>query len=231
MYPFGVDPTQAPTTVVPGSHRLQGGGPKRTLGPGFVGQGQVEADGNLPHAAMPHALPVTVGPGSALIFDNAIWHTAYPHTGSEPRRYFILGYQSSRARVGDPHAHRPWGLSSGQAEEWAERGLLNQARETLLGMRDGVYVSADVANSTATISSGHTEASVVSPTCNIDCVPFQLPLDEHFPPGSLRAHIQKAQQIAAEARQFRAAAMLDDLAHVLCPRPSSTGMSKYAPPT
>lgn len=221
--------------MVPGSHRLQGRSPKTTLGPGFVGQGQVEADGYLPHAAMPHALPVTVGPGSALIFDNAIWHTAYPNTSSEPRRYFILGYQSSRARVGDPHAHRPWGLSSGQAEEWAERGLLNQARETLLGMKDGVYVTrGDVvsSSSTATISSGHTTAFVASPACDIDCLPFQLPLDENSPPGSLHAHIQKTQQIAAEARHFRAAAMLDDLAYVLCPRPpSDTGMLNYAPST
>ena len=61
VYPFGVTAEQAPTTVVPGSHRLQGRGPKTTLTPGFVGQGQVEG---LPHTAMPHALPVTVGPGS-----------------------------------------------------------------------------------------------------------------------------------------------------------------------
>ena len=72
--------------------------------------------------------------------DNAIWHTAYPNTSPEPRRYFILGYQSSRARVGDPFPHRPWGLQPGQAEDWARRGLLNPRRETLLGMRDGAFV-------------------------------------------------------------------------------------------
>jgi hypothetical protein len=107
VYPFGVAADQAPTTVVPGSHRLPGRGPKFTLGPKFVGQGHVEG---LPHSAMPHALPVACGPGSALIFDNAIWHTAYPNTSAQPRRYFILGYQSSKARVGDPFKHRPWGL-------------------------------------------------------------------------------------------------------------------------
>jgi|EP01046_Picozoa_sp_COSAG06_P001823 hypothetical protein len=101
VYPFGVGVDQAPTTVVPGSHRLPGRGPKITLGPGFVGQGQVEAPGFLPHAAMPHALPVTVGPGSESATPS---HAT--HSSSAPCAHYsilhpctVLTYCALRRRV------------------------------------------------------------------------------------------------------------------------------------
>jgi hypothetical protein len=176
----------------------------------------------------------------ALIFDNAIWHTAYPHTGSEPRRYFILGYQSSRARVGDPSPHRPWGLAAGQAEEWREQGLLNPARETLLGMRDGAYVSAgDVGSGGAIWSSNDVtnDVRMQEPHEQEDgdsaAVPFQLPLANTPPPlEELRMRIEEARGAAADAGEFRTAAALDDLEFVLCPGPASQAAElEYAPTT
>ena len=136
--------------------------------------------------------------------------------------------------MGDPHAHRPWGLATGQAEQWAERGLLNPVRETLLGMRDGVYICAT--SSTRQNTDNHsaaagTKTALVSKQFDNDVIPFQLPLDGSTPPELLRAQLEEAQRVTSVAGQFRAAAMLGDLAYVLCPRTALTAKREYAPAT
>ena len=84
-----------PTAVCPGSHRLPEA-PEQTIAQSFSGGGQL--DGELPLEALPNNVRAACKAGSALLFDTACWHTAFPCTGSEPRRTAIIGYSvNSRA--------------------------------------------------------------------------------------------------------------------------------------
>ena len=58
-----------------------------------------QLDGELSLMAMPNNVRATCKAGSALLFDTACYHTAFPCTGPEPRRTAILGYGvSSKAK-------------------------------------------------------------------------------------------------------------------------------------
>lgn len=115
VYPFGVSLDEGPTTLVPGSHRLPNG-PQAvghvarephlyvpTLDAEFVGpaSNEIGGKGGLPLEAMPNAVPMVVEPGTAVVFDNACWHTALPHSGVEDRRSLIVAFQSAGEAEGN----------------------------------------------------------------------------------------------------------------------------------
>ena len=91
---------RSPTAVCPGSHRLPEA-PEQTIAESFRGGGQV--DGELSLQAMPNNIRATCKAGSALVFDTACYHTAFPCTGPEPRRTSIIGY-SVRSKAADERA-------------------------------------------------------------------------------------------------------------------------------
>ena len=64
----------------------------------FSGGGQL--DGELPLAALPNHVRATCRAGSALLFDTATFHTAFPCTGAEPRRTAIIGWSVRRRSDG-----------------------------------------------------------------------------------------------------------------------------------
>lgn len=141
VYPFGVRLAEGPTTLVPGSHRLPNGPqavghvarePDKyvpTLDAQFVGpaSNEIRGKGNLPLEAMPNAVPMVVGPGTAVVFDNACWHTALPHRGGEDRRSLIIAFQSAGEQENTPM------VSPEKLFELEAAGALTPAVRSLLG--------------------------------------------------------------------------------------------------
>ena len=96
---FDIAVDGGPTAVVPRSHRLPEA-PEQTVSESFTGGGQLA--GELPLAAMPNNVQATCRAGSALLFNTATYHTAFPCTGSAPRRTTIIGYNVRRHSDGPP---------------------------------------------------------------------------------------------------------------------------------
>ncbi len=96
---FDIAENGGPTAVVPRSHRLPES-PEQTVAESFTGGGQLT--GELPLRAMPNNVRATCKAGSALLFDTATYHTAFPCTGSDPRRTCIIGYSVRRRSDGPP---------------------------------------------------------------------------------------------------------------------------------
>ena len=141
VYPFGVSLSEGPTTLVPGSHRLPNG-PQAvghvarephlyvpTLAAEFVGpaSNEIGGRGNLPLEAMPNAVPMVVEPGTAVVFDNACWHTALPHRGGEDRRSLVISFQSAGEQENSPM------VSPEKLQELEAAGVLTPAVRSLLG--------------------------------------------------------------------------------------------------
>ena len=100
-----------------------------TLDASFVGprNNELGGTGMLPLTAMPNCMPMAVRAGTAVAFDNAIWHTTMPHTGCRDRHSLIVAFQS--AGEGTP----PINVSPDQLEEIAAAGTLTPALRSLLG--------------------------------------------------------------------------------------------------
>ena len=125
--------TRCPNRAVcPRSHRLPEA-PEQTIAESFSGGGQL--DGELPLAALPNNVRATCRAGGALLFDTATWHTAFPCTGSAPRRTAIIGYQARRKRDGAPAESPAFGPSNQAIWELEEAGLLQRpALRQVLGL-------------------------------------------------------------------------------------------------
>ena len=86
-------------------------------------------------AALPNNVRATCRAGGALLFDTATWHTAFPCTGSAPRRTAIIGYQAQRKRDGVAAATPAFGPSNQAVGELEEAGLLQRpALRQVLGL-------------------------------------------------------------------------------------------------
>ena len=94
---FDVPENGAPTAVVPGSHRLPEG-PEHTFvqafrGGGILGDGVATSVNASPGEQallelkdMPNSLRLPLRAGSAVLFDTATWHTAFPNHSTDAAR-------------------------------------------------------------------------------------------------------------------------------------------------
>ena len=121
MYLWEVSRECAALMVVPGSHVLPDG-PTQTLATPFTnGRNAQQNEGELPMAAFPNHVAVTVGAGDAVMFDSAICerllpflgrhfiphrpiffagHGVMPNSSDKPRCSVTLGFNSSRRAPG-----------------------------------------------------------------------------------------------------------------------------------
>ena len=128
---FDVAPSGGCSAVVPRTHRLPAAAhsPVEVLAESFRSDGGDESEGALPLELMPNAVQFAVEAGTAVCFDNATWHTAMPHTGSDERRNVILAYSAWNQRSGlGAVAQRLEGLGKMEGER----------RRQLFGLGEGV---------------------------------------------------------------------------------------------
>ena len=140
LYVFDVAADQAPTSVVPGSHRIPWAAGE-VYAPSFGGGGGgADADdgGAGRTDLMPNYHSFVAPAGSACIFDLATWHTAQANTSGRERENFILGYHNKRTR--SPTGHLPPGATLARLDD---AGLLRQEAKEMLGLHDPDWLTGN----------------------------------------------------------------------------------------
>ena len=147
---FDVAEDQAPTSVVPGTHRVPLS-PAETYAAKFGG-GESGGDGDadlLDSAAMPNCVKFVAPAGSACIFDLATWHTAQPNTSAHERENLILGYHSRRTR--SPTGHL---IPAETLRRLDDKQLLRPAARGLLGLDDPDWFTGNPFDSIGEVRKG-----------------------------------------------------------------------------